>query len=218
MLSIVTRGVNEAIKAIENDKKQARFAAAVALTRTAKIAADAEKKEAAKDLDSPTPFTLRGFRFSKATKANLQSSVYIMPIQSQYLAWQIEGGRRQKRARVGEALPVNVAINKYGNIVGRGTGKLKKLISRPDTFIGTVRGVHGLWQRGGITNAGKFRAAGTSRKRNVQSKRLTLLVRFVPAVQYRPKFDFYATAERTFHKHFEKEFDKALTQARATAR
>jgi hypothetical protein len=218
MLSMTTSGIKSAIKALEQDKKQMRFAGALALTRTAKRAAEVEKRMAKNQLDKPTPFTLRGFRFDKATKTTLQARVYIMPIQSQYLAWQVAGGRRKGRSSSGEALPVNVAVNKYGNIVGRGKGKIQKLINRPDTFVGTVRGIRGLWQRLYENKGGRFTGAGRSRKRNVESSGLRLLVRFVPSVQYQPRFEFYDVAERVFHAHFGKEFDKALSYARRTAR
>ena len=213
MLSVITKGVKEVQRQIENDKKQMRFASALALTRTAKHVAEVEKRMAKKKLDEPTPFTLRGFRFGKATKRNLQSRVYIMPIQSQYLAWQIEGGRRPKRSRVGEALPVSVRLNKYGNIVGRGKGKIQKLIARPDTFVGTVRGVYGLWQRGHVSKRGKFSIAGKSRATNIK-----LLIRFVQSVQYEKKLPFYEVAERSFYRRFDREFDKAFAYAMRTAR
>ena len=200
MLSIVTKGIKEVEKAIKKDAKQMRFAAAVALTRTAKIAAGDEKKLAAKKLVKPTPFTLRGFRFKKATKAKLESSVYIAPIQAEYLWWSVEGGRRAKRAKSGEALPVNIKLNQYGNIPARGKGKIKKLIDRPDTFLGTVRGVYGLWQRGS------------------QKNKIKLLLRFVPSTKYHRRFKFYDLAERAFKRHFGREFDKAFDEAIRTAR
>jgi hypothetical protein len=110
-------------------------------------------------------------------------------------------------------LPVNVALNKYGNIVGRKGGKLKKLIARPDTFVGTVKGVYGIWQRGVRSKAGKFRGAGDKRATAIK-----LLVRFHQAVDYSKRFDFYGTAERTFYKHFDKQFTLAFDEAMRTAR
>lgn len=233
MLSIATKGVKAAVKAIEDDAKQMRFAGAVALTRTAKIAADEEKKEAKRDLDNPTPFTLRGFRYEKATKANLQARVFVMPDQAKYLYFQVEGGKRLKRAKSGEALPVigNIRINRYGNIVGRGAGALKKLIDRPDVFIGRAgrnRGVWGIWQRiyenihlsGQLRGqkTGKTMAAGSSRKRNAESSRLKLIARLEPSVKYKSKFSFYETAAQVFNKRFEREFETAIDYARRTAK
>lgn len=216
---MVVNGVNAVLKEFENDKKQMRFAAAVALTRTAKAAAEEEKQEASRKLEEPTPFTLRGIRFDKATKQNLQARVYVMPIQAEYMHWQVEGGTRQKRAKSGEALPVNIAVNKYGNIVARGRGKLKALINRPDTFIGTVKGVYGLWQRGRSAKNGKFRAQGKVRSAGkTRATTVRLLVRLEPSVRYEPKFKFYDKAEQVFNRRFERELDKALADARRTAR
>ena len=213
MISVVIKNFGEVSRQISKDAKQATFATAVALTRTAKAAVESEKEHARRQLDNPTPFTLRGFRFEKATKRNLSSRVYIMPIQAGYLYWQIKGGTRPGRSKSGEALPVNVALNKYGNIVGRGKGKIKRLMDRADTFVGTVRGVYGLWQRGNISKRGKFSAATRSRASNIR-----LLVRFVPDVDYKKRFDFYGIGVRTVDRIFEQEFDKALAYALKTAR
>ena len=205
MLSIVTKGVKEVLKAIENDKKQTRFASALALTRTAKQAAAVEQKLAKNQIDRPTPFTLRGIRFEKATPKKLESRVYIQPIQSEYLYWQIEGGTRRKRSKVGEAWPVNIRLNKYGNIPARSKGKLQKLMDQPNTFIKTIRGVKGLWQRSNRTKTGKI-------------KPLKMLARFEPSIQYKPEFKFYEIAGRVFNKNFERQFDKALDYAMRTSR
>lgn len=217
-ISVITTGINDVRRAIKNAAKQRRFAAAVALTRTARQAAEDQKRQAVKELDRPTPFTLRGFRYKKATKKTLQSSVYIAPIQAEYLRWAVDGGRRPKRAKSGEALPVNISINRFGNIPGRSKGNIKKLIQRPDTFAGTVRGVYGLWQRGRESRSGRFSASGVSRKRNVQSDSLKLLVRFEPDTQYKKRLRFYRTADQTFFRHYDREFNSALQRALRTAR
>lgn len=213
LTSLVNKGIEAVGKSLQRDAKQARYAMAVALTRTAKIAAEDVKKQANKDLDNPTPFTLRGFRWRKATKNKLESAVYIAPIQTEYLYYQVEGGRRRKRAKSGEAIPVNIRLNKYGNIPARRRGRVKQLMDRPDTFVGNVRGVYGIWQRGHISKSGRFSRTTKSRASNIR-----LLARLEPHVTYRKKFKFHQAANKSFDKHFRQQFNIAYDQALQTAR
>lgn len=234
MLSVITKGLEAAQKTIERENKQARYAAAVALTRTAICAREDIQKEAKNDLDRPTPFTLRGFRYERANKRTLQSRVYIAPIQAEYLYYSIEGGIRRKRARRGEAVPIegNLRLNKYGNIPARAKGKIKQLMAQPDTFVGSVRGIYGVWQRGHRSKTGRFslssgglevakgRKPGHKRGlyRQKRASTVRLLLRLEPFVRYKPRFDFHEAGERCFDTHFSKEFEKAYKLAMATAR
>jgi len=218
MIELITKGIDTVIKEIKKEQKQITFASAVALTKTAQLSVAELKKRAIKDLDNPTPFTLKGFRFTSATKRNLEARVYIAPIQAAYMQWQVYGGVRPKRAKKGELIPINIPLNKYGNVVGRRGGKINKLLARKDTFIDTINGVYGIWQRLYTSKAGRISAAGNSEKRNEASKKLKLLALLKPTVQYKPKFNFDKIVNGTLEKEFEKEFDKALSNARATAR
>ncbi|MCP4934584.1 MAG: hypothetical protein GY927_10370 [bacterium] len=213
MLDVITTGVKAAIKELENDAKQTRYAAKRALDNTAFKVAQDVKKAASRQLDRPTPFTLRGIKYRKATKQDLTASVYIDAIQAGYLQWSVFGGTRKGRSSSGEALPVEVALNKHGNITGRHKGKIQKLIARHDTFVERINGIYGLWQRGNVAKSGRFSTGGKRRHGSIR-----LLVRFVPYVDYDKRFKFHDAAERSFHKHFPKEFDKAFEQAMRTAR
>lgn len=204
MAQLITRNLDKVGKQIARELKQTRFAAAVALTRTAYQTSQELKDEAEKDLDDPTPFTKRGFRYRKANKKTLEAAVYIAPIQSDYLRWAIVGGRRRARARSGEAIPVNIRLNRFGNIPARHRGKLLKLMNRPDTFIGTIKGVYGLYQR--------------PRGRTARRHTVKLLYSLEAAVDYSPKFDFYETTSREFDRRYEKEFNKAYREALRSAR
>lgn len=86
--------------------KQGRFAAAVALTKTAKLDVQPGiRKEMQRTFDRPTPYTLNSTFLKPATKANLEARVWLKDQMSagkgtpadRYLAPQIFGGdRRQK--------------------------------------------------------------------------------------------------------------------------
>ena len=96
----VKSNVEQAMKGLRRlNKKQIPFAAALGLINTAKRLAEVERCMLVKQLDQPTPFTLRGKRFQRAIKGDyatgrLYSRVFIMNKQAEYLWLQIEGGTR----------------------------------------------------------------------------------------------------------------------------
>lgn len=186
----VTKGLNKI------QRKQIPFALSNALNRTVYSIVQEEKKAANEQFDRPVPFTLRAFRYNKATKRTLKAEVYINKIQREYLAKQIRGGLQEQPVI---PTPVNLRVNKYGNIPGLKNGKIRKLLARPDTFRAIIRGVDGVWQR---------------QKRGG----LKLLIAINRQIRYRPRFTFYKTAERHARKEFGKEFDKALAYALRTAK
>ncbi len=200
-------------------KKQIPFAASQALNKTAFYVRGKEQQAAKRKLDRPTPWTLKGFQYRKATKSRLWADVFIEDKRWEYMRWQVEGGTRQKRASSGEAVPVTIHLNKYGNIPGRYQGKLQNLISRPDTFMGTVKGIKGLWQRGNISAKGQFSMA---RKRKngarAQAKNLKLLVRLEQSVSYKKRLDFKGVAKRHANNRCPWEFKRQMSRALASAR
>lgn len=95
-------------KQLDRDRRQVRFAMAVALTRTASAVKRAEEDELARELDRPTLYTMRALYMAKATPDNLQATVWLKDDRATsnagtpataYLAPQIEGtsGRNVKR-------------------------------------------------------------------------------------------------------------------------
>lgn len=129
------------------ERQQAPFAIAVSLTRTARDSMRVEREALPTIFRQPTPWIERGIRFTPATKAEQVASVFVMPQQGEYVSPYVfglrqpgtGGGRRVAR-------PVNQRTNRYGNL-SRGT--VRRLLARPNTFIGTVNGVDGIWQRVG---------------------------------------------------------------------
>ena len=216
MLSVITKGVKEAQKELERDAKQTKFAAAVALTRTAKKAKDVLQKEIGSSFDRPKPFTTKSIKFEKATKTKLQATVSIKPITAQYLAHHVEKRDRLSKGfesalRTKGLLPSGmyavpgpgIKLNQYGNA---GRAVLRKIITEVSTrggkyFVATIRGITAIWMRHGRGG-----------------RAIKPMLIFIPKPSYSPRFDFYGTAEKVFKNHFEKEFDKALEQALRTAR
>ena len=181
------------------ERQQVPFASAKALTFTARDAAMVERADLPKTFRQPTPWIARGIRFAPATKAEQIASVFVMPQQSAYLSPYVfglrqpgtGGGRRVAR-------PVNQRTNRYGNLT-RGT--VRRLMAKPNTFAGRVKGVDGVWQRAG----------------GRRNPRLKLLVAFdrVEAVRRRYRWQD-RVAQTVFERHPE-HFVAALADAVRTA-
>ena len=178
-------------------RKQIPFATAKALTDVAKDAQKAVTAQIDTKLDRPTPFTRRAIGFKKADKIGLFSEVFVKPIQSKYLQWQIFGGERKQQSNIG--VPTrNKKLNKYGNIPGRRKG----LVKGKKQFTATINGISGVWERYGG-------------KRN---PRVKLVVAFEQSVTYRKRLPFKKIVTGVVANRFHKRFNSALALALSTAR
>ncbi len=179
-------------------RQQIPFAAAKALTDTARDAQKAVKKQIPKKIDRPTRFTVNAIGFARATKRKLSSEVFVKPLQEKYLKWQIDGGTRTVGGH-GTGVPTkNKKLNKFGNIPGRKGG----LVKGKSQFIATIAGVSGVWQRYG----GK------------KNPRVKLIVAFEQTVKYEKRLPFYKIVTRTAASQFPKRFNQSLRLALATSR
>lgn len=219
-LSVKVSGITETRAFLTGFQKQLPFATAKALTKTAQQTRDELKAQIQKDLDRPTPFTIRGISIRSATKANQQSLVYIKDIQAEYLFYSVEGGLAGRSIQ-----PANVRLNKYGNIPRRA---LKKLLARPDVFYGTIRGITGIWQRGRVRGEGfttevkSYRGArgqtGYKYKAGNIYRNVRLIAKREQNVRYKKRFDFYGGGERKVNRVWQKNMDDAINFALKTAR
>jgi len=213
----VKSDVDKALKSMRGlQRKQMPFAAALGLTMTAKKVAKVEQRMMVRQLDRPTPFTIKGVRWERADKKDfatgrLHSRVYLMPTQAEYLRFQIEGGTRTPRGTAIAVPTSNVKLNRYGNLAG-GQGRIKRLLAKKNTFQGTIGGVAGVWQR---PKRGKRSRGGSG---TIGQSGLKLLVAYESSAQYRPRFDFYGIAERSVRSNVGKEMDKAIARALRSAK
>ena len=172
--------------------KQMPFATALALTKTVTDGKRALDARLTKDIDRPTPFTKRAIAYTKATKTRLEASVFIQPIQSEYLKFQVLGGKRTKSAGKPIFIPSKqTRTNQYGNMPRGKVGKLsaRGKTSKSDSLIleSYKRGRRGL----------VYSAAQAT---------------------YKPSFRFYETAKATFNKVFSGHMQSSLNRALKTAR
>ncbi len=174
-------------------KKQIPFAAKNALNDTAFQAQKAEKKQLPQKLDRPTPFTVRGIRVKRATKSKLVSSVYVNPVVWEYLKYQVDGGLRKPQGRF-LPIPVNIKLNKYGNIKGKKRGP---------------KGKNQIVEKVGNT-LGVFQQLSKGRRR--------LLIAYVKQARYKKRFPFYKIARKLGENRFKINFEKQMALALASAK
>ena len=192
--------IDKAIKHLGVMKKQVPFAASVAMNETVTKIQQVEQAAMSRELDRPRPATIKGIRVARSNKRNLRAAVFVIPAIDRFIRYQVVGGTRLPENKA-VSVPVQIRLNKYGNISGRRQGKLAKLLARPDTFSGTIKGVSGIYQRVG------------------RGKRfLKLLVAYEDSVTYRPRFHFYDHADRTARRVWARTFNRAIRRAIRTAR
>lgn len=178
-------------------KKQIPFAASQAINNTLFGLRKEMAKQTVKKLDRPVPFTQRGFLVEKSKKTNLVGILKIKPEVAQYLKFQIDGGIRSRAKKIPVPIVKNKRLNKYGNIAGKRTG----LVKGSKEFIGTIKGVTGVWKQG------------------KKGETPTLLIKFHDSVKYDKKpFDFYKIGRGYINNTYNRQLTKALTKALRTAR
>ena len=175
-------------------KKQIPFATSVAINNTLFQLKAEQAKQMDKKLDRPTPFTKRGFFINKAKKNMLVGVLLMKDIVANYMQFQIEGGTRTTGKQIPVPFKPNARLNKFGNIIGKRTGLIKKNTQ----FIGNVNGTDGVYER---------TRDGTK-----------LLIGFERSVTYRPRFPFYNIAIKFSNAVFDKNFTKAFNRALKSAK
>jgi len=214
-------------------KKQLPWAAAVALTETAKAVSEAEKDNAQKVLDRPRPFTTGAFRVIRASKATLHAKVVVMDLTAAYLEPYEFGGKNKLNGRSVLTPIASVSdLDKFGNLPRRYLDRLK---ARSDVFVGKVefrksgQTIWGVWQRpphGDRSHLSKKDSAAGRIKgtkgalRDIGGVRtgLKLLIRFTDAHEAEQNLAWFDVARATADAVFDDEFRKALSKALATAK
>jgi hypothetical protein len=207
--------------------KRLPFAISKALNDTAYQARAELMKQAPRKMDKPTPFTVRGFRVKQSHyKRDLDAVVYIagtpgyyaesgrdggIADRTKYMTFMIDGGTRLPKGKA-IPVPVNVKINKYGNM---GSRTVQSLLKRKDTFSGVPRGARwtqahaGIWQRGEYKD-GKGWASMRGKKK---ASSIKMLVAWEPRTQYNRQFPFDAIVNNVVRKRFTGNFRLSLTKA-----
>ncbi|MBF0423242.1 MAG: hypothetical protein HQL73_09650 [Magnetococcales bacterium] len=229
----ITAAVGQAFVVVE---KQVRFAASLALTRTAGVVRDELNREMRSIFDRPNPYTLNSLRIVPSTKQTLEAKVWFKdpPSGLHYLEPQVYGGGRQVKRfeknlhRVGQmpagwfAIPTSAArTDAYGNI---SVGQLNQILSALRAFpeVGYLAN-RTRDPRRAKRNQPEFVVIGPggSRPPGVYQRwpngGFARVLAFVPSVSYRKRFDFFGIAQRVVAREMAGQFEKALLEAKASA-
>lgn len=205
----VSTDLSKLQKNLPKVRKKMMFAESEALNQTANIAAKAQRAQAQRVFDRPTPFLLNGI-FNPRGKLGFvgvfsrYSTLFAELIPgaprgrfraggkriNDVLALQVFGGTRTPPKR---ALPVptlKARKNKYGNL---SRTFIKNLLAKPNHFqLGERNGVQpGIYRR-------------------ERDGRLTMVVAWEPRTQYRALFPYYQIANGVFKNNFAKQFEKSF--------
>lgn len=224
-ITVETKGLDVLIAKLANQQKQVAFAAAKALTQTAKAVQKQIPAFLDKGLDRPTPFTKSGTYLQAARKDKLEAVVGFKDRQASYLKWQVEGGVRSPSKKA-LRLPSAVQLNQYGNLpngiirqliaVARKESGLAKRTSRRikvshqlELFYGDPKDVGNHKFPPGIYKIVKT-ASG--------SQLVPLIVFPQTTAKYKPRLNLEQFARPIVAREFDPAFRVALRQALATAR
>ena len=192
----IKNNIKEATRGLsKTHKEQIPFATSNAINMTLFQLRKEMGKQTTKHLDRPTPFTQKGFVVDKAKKTTLKGILFIKDIVASYLKFQIDGGTRSTGKNIAIPYKQNARLNKFGNIVGKRSGLVKK----SNQFIGNIGGVDGVFER---------------QKRGGQK----LIIGFKRSVEYRPRFPFYTIAANFTKNMFDRNFSKAFVRAVRSSR
>jgi len=207
-----TTNIDEVQRKLQKVQKKTLFAESEALNMTARKVASAQRAEASRTFDRPTPYLLGGI-FNPNTKLGFVGTI------SKYNTLRVElipgaprgkfneGGRRVNNTlslqiRGGIRTPQKTALviptprarlNKYGNLSRR---YVQNLLAKEDHVqLGRRDGVQpGIYRR---TRGGK----------------LTMLVAYEPRARYRRGgYRYFQVAQSVFASEFKRQFDKAFAE------
>lgn len=200
-------------------RKQIPFATAQAMTTVVRKIEDAQKVAMQRNLDNPTPFTMKSVKSRGARKSDLRAKVFVMNTAGAYLEPFEIGGVHKLN---GSALlnPKDIKLNKHGNLP---RNKMSALKSKVNTFIGDIDGVNGVWQRKKAKKGKKGRKRlqrspnGTRRDRKKQPMP-KLLIRFGDALPVEPVLGYQDRAMKMTQALLPQEINRAIAEAIRTAK
>lgn len=200
-------------------RKQIPFATAQALTSTVRKIENAQKVVLQRNLESPTPFTVKSIKSRGARKSDLRAKVFVMNIAAEYLTPFEDGGVHKLN---GSALlnPKNIKLNKYGNLP---RNKLSSLKAKDNTFIGDVGGANGVWKRKKVKKGKKgrkriLRSPNGTRKDRKKQPMPKLLIQFGDALPVKPVLGYQNRAMKMAQALLPQEIKHAIAEAMRTAR
>ena len=199
-------------------QKQIPFATAQAMTKVVRQIEAAQKTAFQRNLENPTPFTVKAVGSAAARKDNLRARVFVRDIAASYLEPFEIGGQHKLN---GKALlnPKGIKLNKYGNLT---RNKLTQLKAQKDVFIGDVDGVNGVWKRkvkkGKKKGKRAKRSPNGTRRDRVKQPAPKLLIRFGDALPVTPTLGYMDRANTMAQALMPGALSLAISEALKTAK
>lgn len=243
----VTTNLKDIRETIRTIGPQAQFAAAVALTRTAKVVRDELKQEMSRVFDRPTPYTLNSLFVKPATKDNLESMVWLKDATSKgtpadrYLKPQIFGGSRslksmEKALQSSGKMPrgyfaqpaAGAQLDQYGNVKRSQIVQILSQLqvqrgggydSRRSNSAASRRTV----ARQGVTYfalakpVGRLKPGIYLKRQFAKGSAIKPVFIFTSQAIYQPRFKFFEIAEQVAQKRMPSIFDQALRETLQSA-
>ena len=204
--------------------RQAPFAIAKALTKTAQAVRAELVKQTPQAFDRPNAFTRNAWATQRATKQNLTAWVFAKDKQARYLKFQVQGGQRrikgfEKRfGAAGEHGPTDALVPTRNVRLDATGGVSLATIKRMGQNMNTS-GTAGRYFVGKPKGGGQNSARGWGIYARVgKNKRLEALMVFANAPQYRKRFDMTGIGGRVVNEQFAANLDWAFAEAMRTAR
>lgn len=224
---------------------QALFAAAVSLTRAAKDAQDAERKEMMRAFDRPTAYALNGTFLKAATKQNLEARIWVKDAAGgrgtpadRFLLPEIYGGKRGQKGmermlqRAG-LLPAGWFAVPAAGAQLDGNGNVKR--SQVNQILAQLQVQRTAGHESRRSNSGAARRSSATyialttatrglkpgiylKRKGAGGAAIQPVFIFVSKVQYRPRFKFTEVGEKVGMERFNVHFETEITKAFATAR
>ena len=218
MITIQVTGLRELLAQMDDaGKRQMPFAAARALTLTARQVAAAETAHIMAVFDKPTPFTQRAMGFTPASRTNLKATAFVKDLQAKYLQPGVDGGERQFKSfeqKFADGDGVQVALpgrgtdlNQYGNI---SKAKIRRIARDVNTSGNAKRFFQGK-PKGGSMPSGIYARVNN----NTQ---ITPLIVFASAAIYDKRFKFSEIGTEAVNANFETNLVASWQAAMRTAR
>lgn len=188
MLNIRIEGLEQLQRRLANMPEQFNRATAAGINRTARAIEQHQLAALESSLDRPTPFTMNAIQVYEARpKPDPSAIIQLRPLQARYLIHTIRGARLPVILE-----PINIRLNRYGNIVGKSKGLEGIAAKGARRFVATINGTTGVWER--------------ARK----GRGLKLLVRVARNVERKPRWDFYGVAERVARDRLTRDVSEAV--------
>ena len=245
-IDLKTSGLKQlanAAKSLGGIEKQAKFAATVAITRTASLIKTALVEEMKQKFDRPTPTTLNSIMMKPATKTNPEAVVWLKDREmggkqslsmAQIIGHQFKGGPRNIKRL--EMRLFRLGILPAGMYVapGRGAGDVTAMLTQLGAFV--EPGIRSMSDRTHSKLRKKGTLAATGSGRGMRVKRSEYIVKqplgiwkviakgrvepvlaFIRKPNYTKRIEWEKVAARVANKNLIPELNKAFKQAMASS-